>query len=125
MKCKLQNNSKKNCQANAMENSDYCFFHNPDILDEEKKAVRQQGGKNRNTIISDPLPPIEIKEVSDIVILLSETINQVRFGKMDTKIANCLGVLSGQLIKALEVANLEGKVELLERAILERKVTIS
>lgn len=31
MKCKRLINGETNCNANAMQNSEFCYFHNPEI----------------------------------------------------------------------------------------------
>ena len=56
--------------------------------------------------------------------LLEDTVNRVRSGELDVKIGNCLGVLSGQVIKALEIVSVSNRVEIIERAILERTTRI-
>lgn len=121
MKCKAKNKQGKQCGAYAMSGNEYCYLHNPNITDKEKRAVKVKGGQANRAIITKPLPPIEIKAPQDVVGLLANTINQVRAGGLDVRIANCIGVLSGHLIKALEVANIEHRVEMVERVILEKR----
>ena len=104
-----------------MTDSDYCFTHDPNKKEERALAVSKGGmtpKKNYN-----PLPPMEISKPQDVILLLGDTINKVRSGKLDVRVANCLGVLSGHLIKAMEVSELESRVETIERVILERKTT--
>ena len=43
---------------------------------------------------------------------------------MDVKTANCIGFLCGHLIKAIEVSDLAIRLEMVERVILERKVSL-
>ena len=121
MKCQFIKENGENCDANAMKNSKFCYLHNPEISEEEKKQIQSLGGKNRALIISNPLPPIEIKKSKDVITLLTDTINCVRLGEIDIKTANCLGVLSGHLIKAFEVSDIDKRVEKIEEVILERK----
>lgn len=45
------------------------------------------------------------------------TINQVRLGELDPKLANCVGYLSGVLLRALEANQLEERISDLEIAI--------
>lgn len=116
-KCKHNNGS---CNANAMQNG-YCYKHNPDISEDEKRANARQGGLNRRVSILSPLKPIKLEGVTDIKHLLADTIARVRDGSLDVKIANCLGVLSGQFIKAVEAETIETRVEQIERIIIERK----
>jgi hypothetical protein len=120
-KCQHPKQNGEECAAWAMTDSIYCFSHNPDTQ-EDRALANARGGmtpkKNFN-----PLPPIKIEEPKDVVLLLSDTINKVRGGELDVRVANCLGVLSGHLIRAMEVSELEGRVEVIERVILERKTS--
>ena len=52
-----------------------------------------------------------------MVTLLGTTINQVRRGQVEPRIANSVGYLSGILLKALDVDTLERRVSELELAI--------
>jgi hypothetical protein len=64
---------------------------------------------------------MDIHTPDDTISLLADTIGRVRAGEMDIKVANCIGVLSGHLLKAFEVARLNDKVELIERVVLEKR----
>jgi len=122
MKCKFRSDEGIQCSAQAMKDSDYCFFHNPENQKQLKEA-QARGGRANVTIVKNPLPPIEIKNIKDVVKLLEETVNDIRAGKLEVKVGNCIGILSGHLIKALEVASIANRVEIIERAILEKKTT--
>ena len=124
MRCKSSKRSGEKCGSNAMRGEEYCFFHNPDT-DKNRKEAQSNGGKGNAAMVKDPLPPVEIKQVDDVVKLLEDTINRVRAGEIDVRVGNCIGVLSGHLIKALEVSSIANRVEIIERAILERRTTIS
>lgn len=123
MKCNHTKSNGDHCNAHSMENSVYCFFHCPNITEEEKKAVQSRGGKGYALRNTSPLPPVSISEPKDVVSLLEQTINQVRAGEMDVKVGNCIGVLSGHLIKAMEITSLKNRFEIIERAILERRTS--
>ncbi len=123
MQCAFSKNDGTRCNAKAMGQDKHCFFHSADAQAERREA-QSQGGKANVAIVKDPLPPIMIKGVDDVVLLLGETINQVRAGELDVRVANCIGVLSGHLIKALEVSTVANRVEIIERAILEKRTRI-
>ncbi|MBT5016814.1 hypothetical protein HN748_01225 [Candidatus Peregrinibacteria bacterium] len=126
MQCTYTKLNKKRCKAQAMAGEEYCFFHKPGSGDSQKRQEAQsRGGQTKLVRIQNPLSPIDLKEVNDVVLLLEDTINRVRSGELDVKIGNCIGVLSGQLIKAIEVSSIANRVEIIERAILERRTTIS
>jgi len=121
MRCSFTKPDEKQCNANAMSEADYCYTHNPDISDEEKREAKQRGGQNRAVAISEPLPPLAIAEPNDAVLLIVDTINRVRAGELDIRVANCLGFLTDKLLKAFEVSKLNDRVEIIERVILEKK----
>jgi len=120
MKCTFIKENNEQCQAASMKDSQYCFLHNPEIPEEKKKLVQAKGGKGNITRIQNPLPPITVNTPDDVVSLLTDTINRVRSGELDVRIANVLGYLSGHLIKALEVSEVDKRVSTIERIILER-----
>ena len=117
-KSKFIKSNGKQCQAWAMEDSDFCFTHNPKMEKERKEAVIRGGKSPKRNYI--PLEPIEVKDNKDVVKLIVQTINEVRRGVIDIRVANCIFYGSGQLIKALEIANLEERVSKIEE-ILNQK----
>lgn len=121
MQCSFIKQDGTQCNANAMRGLDFCYTHNPDISDKEKREAKQRGGQNRAVAISEPLPVLPIAEPNDAVLLIADTINRVRAGELDIRVANCLGFLSDKLLKAFEVSKLNDRVEIIERVILEKK----
>lgn len=120
-KCRFIKPDGEKCEAWAMSDSDFCYFHNPDISETEKKEIQSKGGQANKIKVLEPLQPIALKQGEDVILLLEDTINKVRTGEIDLKVANCIGYLSGHLMKAIETAKLEGRVEIIERAILEKR----
>jgi len=122
MKCIYKNKYGEECGAHAMKDSEYCFFHDPSKKYEEARIeAGSKGGKGSSITVTSPLDPIGISTLKDVTILLGDTINQVRAGILPVKVANCIGVLSGHLIKALESSETVTKIETIERAILEKR----
>jgi len=72
---------------------------------------------------SNVLPSSEfrLESLQNIVALLEETINHVRTGTLDVRIGQCTGYLAGLAIKALEQAELEQRLEALERMMKEKQ----
>ena len=119
MKCKSIKPDGYQCEANAMSNG-YCYIHNPDVSLDEKKEIQARGGKANLITVTEPLQPIIVTKPDDVVNLITDTINKVRAGEMDIRVANCLGVLSGQLIKAIELANTSQRLAIIERVIYKQ-----
>jgi hypothetical protein len=124
MKCSNINVDGDDCGANAINNSQYCFTHDPTMKQKHLKAAAK-GGQSSGDVGGELLPQIPIKRIPDVVVMLEDTLNRVRItkddGSMDIRVANCIGYLSGQLIKAIEVSDIATRLEIVERVIFERK----
>ena len=68
-------------------------------------------------------PDISVESCQDVVKLIAETINQVRRGELDPRVANAVGYLANVLIKATEQGDHEKRLEELEALIKNRDVT--
>lgn len=109
----------KQCGAWAMHDKDFCYRHNPESRALSIEASRQ-GGLAREVEIETPLEPIPVHSPRDVVTLISRTINEVREGRLDPRIANTIGFLSGHLLRAFEIAELESKVDEVKAVLLGR-----
>lgn len=121
MKCEFIKPDGQNCEAYAVKGTGFCYFHNPDISDEEKKEAQTNGGANRALTLKEPLPVLPIANQDDAVLLVADTINRVRAGKLDIRTANCLGFLADKLLKALEASQTNDKLEKIERLLTQRQ----
>lgn len=102
------------CQASAIDGSDYCFFHDPAKADERREAQSTGGKQNKMKVLADDVPDIAVRDCRDVVALVSETINQVRKGQIDPRVANAVGYLANVLIKAVEQGDIEQRIKELE-----------
>ncbi|TSC77462.1 MAG: hypothetical protein G01um101429_1044 [Parcubacteria group bacterium Gr01-1014_29] len=121
MKCQFQKLNSEQCEANAMEGVDYCFTHNPETQAEKEQAVLSGGFAPKPRKEAKPLDPVSVRSTKDILALLEDTINRVRTEPMTHQKANCVGYLANIAIKALEVDELDEKLEFVKSFILERK----
>ena len=121
MKCEFIKPDGTKCEAHAIKDSEFCYFHNPDISDEEKREAQSNGGKTKALTLKEPLPELVLAEPADAVLLIADTISRVRAGTLDIRTANCLGFLSDKLLKAFETSRLNDRLEVIERVILEKK----
>ena len=67
-------------------------------------------------------PDVNIEDCRDVVRLISETINQVRKGQVDPRIANAVGYLANVLVRAVEQGETERRLAEVE-AILKNRGT--
>ena len=119
MQCIFIKTDGGQCGANAINDSRFCFSHDPN-MEEAKRIATTKGGQSPKKNY-DPLPPIEIAGSKDIVRLLVTTISEVRQGQVDIRVANCIGFLAGHLIRAFEVGEVNEKLEIFNGLIIERK----
>jgi len=121
MKCEFIKPDGTKCEAHAIKDSEFCYFHNPDISDEEKREAQSNGGKTKALTLKEPLPKLVLTTPDHAVLLIADTISRVRAGTLDIRTANCLGFLSDKLLKAFETSRLNDRLEVIERVILEKK----
>jgi hypothetical protein len=57
-------------------------------------------------------PPQSAKEVKDVI---AATMSDVRSGRLEPKIGTAIAYMGTALLKAIETAELEGRIEALER----------
>ena len=112
--CQAKKPDGSDCRAAALPSSAYCFFHDPTQADKRRVAQASGGSQNRIKTLDAAAPDVKVENCREVVVLLSETINQVRKGQLDPRIANAVGYLSAVLIKAAEQGNLEGRITDLE-----------
>jgi hypothetical protein len=113
MQCTYIKPDGSQCWANAMENSDFCWFHAPEV-DYERRDSNSKGGKAHRTGIYRDLPSIPLKTIKDVPELLMDTVRQLRAGFIGPRIAATLGYLSGMLIKSFEVSCMDTRLKKLE-----------
>jgi hypothetical protein len=109
-----------NCKSSALPGSNFCFFHDPTKAAERREAQALGGRQNRIKTLDATAPDVKIEDCGDVVALISETINQLRKGMVDPRVANSVGYLANVLIKAFEQDELETRIERLE-ALIERR----
>jgi hypothetical protein len=121
-KCRYRKGNK-HCKNYALTGDEFCFFHSTKKAKQRAEAQRKGGKKalsEKKRVLQGS--SIEIKNTSDIVELLNETINQVRTGEIEVKIANAVGYLSGICLKALEQGDIEKRLEALEDKVFSEPI---
>ncbi len=119
MKCTYTKTNGERCGANAMKKSNYCFAHNPDTKEDHSLAVVKGGKSSKRDRLS--LPERDVKTPSDVVEILEETINGVRNGSIPPNVANTIAYICSHTLKAMETANLDGRIEMIESILMQRK----
>jgi hypothetical protein len=112
--CSATKPDQSKCQAPALPGSEFCFFHDPSKAEKRREAQAQGGRQNRMKTLEDSAPDVKVEDSGDAIALISDTINQVRKGKIDPRVANSVGFLANILLKAVERNKLETRIEQLE-----------
>jgi hypothetical protein len=100
---------------------DFCFFHDPSKADERREAQSLGGQQNRMKTLDASAPDMKVEDCQDVVKLISETINQVRKGQIDPRVANAVGYLANVLIRAVEQGDLEKRLDDLEAVVKNQR----
>jgi len=118
--CQSQTKDGDRCQAPAVGNSLFCFFHDPDLADDRRRAQAAGGRNGAMKTLPSSTPDARVEGPQDVAALLAETISQVRRGDIDPRVGNAVGYLANILMKAIEQGNLEDRIKSLEGAINHR-----
>lgn len=119
MLCLYKSSDDRQCRANATKTSAYCFMHDPAMADRQKVAASLGGKSSKKN--ADPLEAIPVSSMVDVVKLLGHVVNEVREAKIDLRVANCIGYLSGHLVKAIESSAFEDRLKAIEDKLLTIK----
>jgi hypothetical protein len=112
MQCRAKKQDGSRCRARALAGHKRCPLHA-----EPGRAAElgRKGGRGRaiceHEVLKSFAPPTSARDVAD---LLAQSIIEVREGKADPKLANSISYLGTALLRALEVADLEKRVQALE-----------
>lgn len=115
-KCRFRKKNGEICRANSQSDDGLCIFHDPARAGEVSRA-RRTGGKKRSqgaTVLPPDTPDHTLGNSHDVARLLADTINQVRRGQLDPRVANTVGYLSNILVAALQLGPLEDRLLRLE-----------
>jgi len=118
--CKALKLDGSQCQAAALPESTCCFFHDPSKAAERWEAQASGGRANRMKTLDAATPDRNIRDCRDALALIAESINEVRTGRIDPRIANSVGYLATIAIRVFEQSDLEARIDKLERLIKSR-----
>lgn len=121
--CKAKTKGGSRCKAQATAGRDYCFFHDPDQKT-QARAAQAKGGSKKLVLAPDEVKPwrgqagdvtvLKSPSSTDLVNLLADTIDEVKTGRIDPKVANATGYLVGIMVRVLELDRFEERLTALE-----------
>ena len=115
-RCAHVHPSGRACGGFAVAGSAFCFAHSPERADERDDARRRGGQAGRSATLPDSALPV--RSLGDVLALVGLTVNDVRSGRVDVRVANAVGVLANVAARVIQQADLEARLEALE-AVLE------
>ncbi len=122
-KCKFRKNNGIRCGANAQPANGLCVFHDPARAADGRRA-RQAGGIRRSRAVVLPLdtPDYPLGNTKEVSALLSDSINRLRRGQLDPRVANAIGYLTSVLLRSLEQGPIEERLAKIEAALAANTV---
>jgi hypothetical protein len=115
-KCRFRKKNGAMCSANAQPANGLCVFHDPARAADGRRA-RKAGGIHRSraaAVLPVDTPDHSLASPKDVSHLLADSINQLRRGELDPRVANAVGYLSTVLLRVLEQGPLEDRMAKLE-----------
>ena len=118
--CTAKKSDGTDCHAAALPGLPFCFFHSPKHVAQRRDAQSRGGLANRMATLPADVPDVKVEHGKDVVELLCQTINQVRRGEIDPRIANTVGYLSNIVLAATTQRDLETRITELESLVKSR-----
>src|SRR6266568_4172262 len=115
-KCQSRKKNGESCGADTQSGKSLCVFHDPAKAADGRRA-RRAGGINRSrgaTVLPPETPDSPLRSTTDVSTLLSESINQVRRGQLEPRVANAVGYLASILLNALDQGPVEERLSRVE-----------
>jgi hypothetical protein len=115
-RCAYVHASGRACGGFAIAGSPFCFAHAPEQAAKRTEARRRGGRAGRDATVPDS--DLSVRSLGDVLALVELTINDVRTGRIDVRIANAIGVLANVAARTIQQADIEQRLAALE-AVLE------
>lgn len=117
MKCAYRDSDHKPCNAQALQNDEFCFWHseNEEVIAKRFLAA-SKGGQNTASYSLD-LPDWHYHKVDSLLRLLEICINKTLQGTMPPKVANSLAYLINVTLSTVKEQELEKRLEVIEHVV--------
>lgn len=115
-KCRFRKKNGSRCDADAQTGKEVCVFHDPEQSETVGRA-RRAGGINRSrpaAVLPPDTPSVTLEDASDVSALITDSINQLRRGQLDPRVANGVGFLASTLLRSMEQGLMEQRISKLE-----------
>jgi hypothetical protein len=122
-RCEFRKKNGERCGADAQTDKSLCVFHDPEKVSEGCRA-RRAGGITRSraaALLPFDTPDHPLGDTNQVSVLLADSINRLRRGQLDPRVANAMGYLASVLLKALESGRIEERLAHLEAVMSGKK----
>lgn len=126
-RCAHVKSDGERCLAYALKDSEFCYMHDPATAADRAESRRRGGRNSKRQIRYAPSEPgsIAIQTPGDVLQVLEDELNILLELEPSIARARTVGYLCAHALKALEVAELEQRLEALESAVFSEKATNS
>lgn len=112
MQCEHRKRDGERCRARALTGKNSCALH---AQPGRAAELGSKGGRRRSVYKPGDLREFTApKTAADLRDLLAESIVEIRAGKLDPRIATAVGYLGASYLRALEVSDVEARLNALE-----------
>jgi len=122
--CEHIRDNGQRCQAYAVENSRFCYWHEPSLAPQRAES-RAKGGKARHgrqiSYLPSDAPPVALQTPGDVLTVLEGAINDALRLENSLSRSRTIGSLCGTALKAIELTELAARIEALERTVFAEK----
>lgn len=118
-KCEFWKKNGERCGSDSQTGKSVCVFHDPARASEGRRA-RRAGGIARSrvaAVLPPDTPDHPLGNANDVSTLLTDSINRLRRGQLDPRVANAMGYLTSVLLRALEQGPVEERLARIEAAL--------
>jgi hypothetical protein len=119
--CKGTKPDGSGCTCAPLPGSDFCFFHDPARAAERREAQSLGGRHNHMKTLDADAPDVKVENCQDVRLLIAATINQVRKGAIDPRVANAVGYLANVFIKSVEQEAIERRLNEIEAIVKNQR----
>ena len=100
------------CRGYAVIGGRFCFAHDPALADKRADDRRRGGEAGKVAPLADSA--FAVRSLGDVLALIETTINDVRAGRVDVKVANAVGYLANVAVKVMQQTDIEARLDALE-----------
>lgn len=117
MKCQYLKPDRTKCRANHINNSSFCFRHDPN-KQEERMLASRKGGQNR-ALKGDWGERIVLTSPKDATYLMGEVINKVWTGEAPTQLGSSMGFMIRVWLDCYEASEIKNKLSKIEEKLIQ------